>query len=267
MTKTQLVEKVASNIHTFSGEQLNLIKETICKGASTEQMQLFLEICRRRGLDPFTKQIYFVKGQGMASIDGLRLIAERTGKYEGQEGPFWCGKDGEWLDVWIESSKNDKPYAARVGVYRKDFRKVLWGIARWESYSQTTSVWNKMPDVMISKCAESLALRKAFPQELSGMYSRDEMGESIDEDNIIPAAETKEKPKDEKFAGVDHTLVTDKDLRYYHVLRTQNGWAHSDVKEYCVKHFGIHSTKELDQWTYQRLLEHIQKNPKNVPSV
>ena len=165
---------------------LDTLRQTIARDANDQEFALFLQVCRHKGLDPFSRQIHcvtrFSRGQRhttyQVGIDGFRVIAERTGDYDGQDPPEWCGKDGQWRDIWTE---DEPPFAARVKVYRKGISRPFVATAEWRSYVQTkkdgnpNSMWLKMGPHMLAKCAESLALRKAFPDDLAGLYSTEEM--------------------------------------------------------------------------------------------
>lgn len=192
-TEIARVEAPSSALVTreYLAEKAQLVRELYAKGTNDLEFEHFIEVCATRGLNPLAKQIYCVmrkvneNGKWVerptiqTSIDGYRLIAQRTGEYRGQVGPEWCGPDGAWREVWLDETT--PPAAARVGVLREGFAEPLYGVARWASYVQTTKegnptkFWKAMPDVMLAKVAESLALRKAFPEELSGLYTADEM--------------------------------------------------------------------------------------------
>lgn len=164
----------------WTPEQTQLIATTIAPGCSQDELRLFAYACQRTGLDPFSKQIYAIKRGGrmtvQAGIDGLRSIAERTGQLDGSE-TFWCGEDGEWQDVWLAKTP---PAAAKTIIYRKGASRPFVGVARFADYAGQ-GLWSKMGAAMIAKCSEALALRKAFPADLSGVYSTDEMQQAESE--------------------------------------------------------------------------------------
>ena len=192
MTETKeslpaVAEPSAGHIATkFDREQVELVKKTIFPEGTDDELKMFLWVASKTGLDPFARQIHAVKREGklciQTGIDGYRLIAERTGEVDGQQGPEWCDEEGNWSDVWMEERP---PHAARVLVYRRGRAHPFTGIAHYTGYVQTRNSdgapvkrWRADSPGMLAKCAEALALRKAFPQELSGLYADVEMDQA-----------------------------------------------------------------------------------------
>jgi len=179
---------MTSSITLWTQEQTQLISTTIAPGCSNDELRLFAYACQRTGLDPFSKQIYAIKRAGkmtiQAGIDGLRAIAERTGQLDGSE-TLWCGPDGQWQDVWLDSKP---PAAAKTIIHRKGSQHPFVGVARFADYNAGQGLWSKMGAAMIAKCSEALALRKAFPADMSGVYSTDEMQQAEVEPVTVTAA-------------------------------------------------------------------------------
>jgi phage recombination protein Bet len=178
----------------YTRQQVELLKRTIARDASDDELQLFVNQATRMGLDPFAKQIHFIKrgagadakGTIQVAIDGYRLIADRTGKYAGNDDPIF------------EGDQDGHPLLARVTVWKlvQGQRCPFTVTARWAEYVPQGNqgfMWRRMPYVMLGKVAEALALRKAFPAELSGTYVDAEM----DQADAEPAA----RPIERVFAA------------------------------------------------------------------
>lgn len=172
----------------FDDRQVALLRSLGVEKANRADLALFFHVAKRTGLDPFARQLYMIerwskdgpKQTIQTGIDGFRLVAQRTAERTGQalsyEDTLWCGDDGEWRDVWVSQQP---PTAAKVTVCRGASR--FPSVALMTEYAQTkkdgtyTQMWATKGALMLAKCAEAGALRKAFPQDLSGVYTSDEM--------------------------------------------------------------------------------------------
>jgi len=176
----------------WNDHQLAALRQMGLDKAGNGDLAVFMHVSQRTGLDPFAKQIYMIgrwskdgtKYTIQTGIDGFRLIARRASDRLNEtleyEDTLWCGRDGQWLDVWVNPTS--PPMAAKVTVLRHGKR--FPAVATYSEYVQTVkggdpnSMWTRMPANQLAKCAEALALRKAFPQDLSGIYADEEMGQA-----------------------------------------------------------------------------------------
>jgi phage recombination protein Bet len=179
---------------------------------SDQEFDDFMVVCEQRQLDPLHRHIYATKRLNLrhgrkvlsveATIDGLRLIADRTRRYRGQTRPAWAGPDGRWVDAWLETGP---PRAAAAGVWREGDVEPIAAVAHYDEFVQRLNdgnpfqMWSEKPRLMLSKCAEALALRKAFPAELGGLYTAEE----LDRADPRPASPRTARPAaDAVVAGV-----------------------------------------------------------------
>ncbi len=257
MNQTAALQKVQPNALDLAKEYnltegyIQTVKNTIAKGATDNELRLFLETARRTGLDPMARQIFCVKRYAggkevmsvQTSIDGFRLIADRTKQYvPSREPTYTFDKDGN-----IESAT----------AYVKKLVAGTWheipATAFYDEYVQTTkdgkpnSMWRKMPRLMLAKCAESLALRKAFPAQLSGLYTSEEMNTSTDDiPNAIvqgtsqaqlalveqpkPQAKTEDQPK-------THLQIIKEVTDELNAANDSIVWDRNTLAEYCNEFF------------------------------
>ena len=189
----------------FTEMQVSILTQLGVSGASRGDMAVFHHVCQRTGLDPFARQIHMIgrntkdendrwvkKFTIQTAIDGFRLIARRAVDKAREsleyEDNLWCGPDGQWLDVWLA---DEPPVAAKVVVLRNSKRYPA--IAKWSEYVQTkkngdpVQMWARMSSNQLAKCAEAAALRKAFPQDLGGIYTDDELAHDTEPRGRITA--------------------------------------------------------------------------------
>lgn len=207
----------------------DIYMKTVFNGLTEDEAVVAYRLAKRRNLDVEAKQIFFVPytdKQGrrtvvsQTSIDGFRLIASKSGKYGGSVDPkltvkFKDGTKAVLSHEEYDPSEIDHIISGTISVINTDFPQPQTATALFKSYCKQyngnpTGLWATMPDVMILKCAEALALRKAFPQDLSGIYTSDEMEQAKNDDSfntdvsVAPAHQpTKTKLKDFKPKRVE----------------------------------------------------------------
>jgi len=166
------------------------LKATVATGATDAEFELFSQFCKATGLNPFKKEIWFIKTkdrlQLMTGINGFYEIANRHPQFDGLE-----------VETVEQAGKLVKAVAR---CYRKDRSRPMVAEAYWSEYAKDYGNWKSMPRLMLSKCAESMALRKSFPQELNGLYTAEEMPPEYGADalDVTPQREVPIRPSTKK---------------------------------------------------------------------
>jgi phage recombination protein Bet len=189
----------------WNDAQLAVLRQIGLEDAGEGDLQVFHHVCQRTGLDPFARQIHMIARNSKSwdpqtrteswdkkftiqtGIDGYRLIARRAADRADVDLEYgdteWCGSDGQWMTVWTRATA---PAAARVTVLRDGLR--FTAVALYAEYVQTknsgepNAMWSRMPANQLAKCAEAARAAQGVPQDLSGIYTDEEMGQA---DNTV----------------------------------------------------------------------------------
>lgn len=167
----------------------------------------FLEAVRRTGLDPTARQIYAMQMGGkwtvITGIDGFRVIAIDTGQYDGQDPIEYLDTSGAWTTI---PPKKGELVAARARIFRKDLGRPMEFTVTLAEFGGKGPNWNDRPAHMLGIRAESHAFRKAFPQQLSGIYTpEDAEAENVGEMVATPAAPA--EPSEDWFGLLDLAMT------------------------------------------------------------
>ncbi len=201
---------------SWDAEKIATLKQTVAQGATDAEFSMFRELCNASGLNPFKREVWFIKAgnraQIMTGINGFLAIANKNPNYDGME-----------IDVEVSGGK---PVKAIAKVYRKDRRFPSVGIALMSEYGKDTGTWKAMPSHMLMKCAKAIALREAFPQEMNGLYTEEEMPPEY----AKPRQEAQATPQ--VIEVVRSKVEAPSGGPYYYRLIGDLG---DDTKEECVK--------------------------------
>lgn len=239
-------------------ERIQLLKDSFGKNLSDAEFDLFRYVCIRTGLDPFVKQIYPVKRKSKQSdgtwkdqmtiqtgIDGFRNISERTGRYSpGRESTFTYDSNGN-----LKSATSYIKKQTLDGTWHE-----VSATAFWDEYCQKnkegnpTDFWKRMGHTMLAKCAEALAHRKAFPADLSGIYSEDEMAQSA---NVSVIEVTAEK------------TIEEPDLTMNELVKELESLGFLDEEQDVFISY-IKSIQDVTKWSYRKCLTQFSKQPEKT---
>lgn len=287
MTTTNNRLALATATPMVTPEHLDLVRATIAKDATPAELDLFLYDCARQGVHPLDKLIYFTKRKGryvpITSIDFLRTRAQDSGECAGIDDALFTG------------AVKSQTFTATVTVYRlvQGQRCTFSASARWSEYRPDEAfMWDKMPHVMLGKCAEALALRKAFPKQLAGLYIKEEMEQAENHPPMVksltpspgpvpagtldsetgagaPAAPADLndnlpeawKPLATPPAASGGKLISVNQIKRLWTVVDTKKWNVERVKAWLIAQYGVESSKDIKQRDYDGIIAYLEHGP------
>ncbi|MEM2120610.1 MAG: phage recombination protein Bet [Archaeoglobaceae archaeon] len=260
-----------SEIRPFTEPEMALLKSTIVPASATEdEIKLFVLLCKKYNLDPFTKEIVMVKYQArdgfrtsfITTRDGYLKIAMQDENFDGimsavvREGDEF-EIDAAKLEVRHKFGIKRGPIIGAWAVARHKKRPPVIVFVDFNEYKQNTPVWNQYPSAMIQKVAEVAALRRQF--NISGLVAQEEINEEIENAEFYSEPRQIEPPNDK---------VTEKQLKAIYKLIDQVAKATESPKEEIISEikqkYGVEHSKDLTKQQASRIIEELQTTLSNI---
>jgi phage recombination protein Bet len=258
----------------WNEEQVALVKRTVAKDATNDELKMFMHLSGKYNLDPFAKEIWFLKMGGTPTIttsrDGYLKIANEHPAFDGLASDVVYAKDSfsktpEGVNHTYGVGERGAILGAYALIFRKDRKFPIYVFAPMKDYQKPSNIWKTYPHAMILKVAEAMALKRAF--SLSGLVTVEELGtpdtkETVDV-QFTPSAPEKETPaptqvhslrEEPEFTAPDWTKVSE--------LTTALGWKKAEVAPWAKERMGM-ALKEMKQVDVDELARLMQEELDN----
>lgn len=257
-----MVEMPQQNALTYNKDQVELIKNTVAKGATTDELNMFLYLSKQYGLDPFKREIWFTKYGNqtniMTSRDGYLKYAQENPEFEGLIS--FVVHEGDTFEIDAAEYKISHKFGAKrgriIGAWSRCDRKgkkPFISYVDFAEYNQNNNIWKKYPSAMIQKVAEVFVLKRAFG--INGLVTKEEIG---DETQYTPSYK-EETPK-------VHMMEKEQKSTIWGIAQSK-GMNIEELKQYTMKELGT----PLSNLNYEQanfLLELISKyEVEEIPTV
>lgn len=247
-----IVEANQSQVSTYNKEQVELVKNTVAKGATDDELKMFMYLASQYNLDPFKKEIWFMKYSGqttiMTSRDGYLKYAQASSEFEGLIS--FVVKEGDTFEIDASEYKVTHKFGIKrgniIGAWAKCDRagkKPFISYVDFKEYNQRNRVWNKYPSAMIQKVAETFVLKRAFG--INGLVTQEEL-------------------QTEDIKTVNNNLVTGEQLKYMYKLADEKNVDAETIKEYMKESFDKEVSTELTKEEASQMIGMLQTIEKNL---
>lgn len=241
---------------TYTRDQVDLIKRMYAKDATDDELAAFMYASKRMNLDIIARQIHFTKRQGkpvfIVAIDGYRLNAERTGQYApGREPSYTYDAGGKVVSAtaYVKKFIGGEWHEVAATAFMEEYKP---------SDDSSGFMWKKMPHNQLAKCAEALALRRAFPKDLGDTITEEEAAQTREPEARKPIEPPKAKTEAAKSDATVNpapsgNVISEAQGKRFYAIYKGAGKTNEDVAGYLHQNYGISSSREIKKSDYEAL--------------